>query len=209
MSELVVLRHGRTAANAQGRLLGRLDVPLDEVGEAQAAALARAVRVRLAATGSELVAVVSSPLARTRATAAALGAPVEVDERFVEVDYGGFDGRPLAEVPAEVWRAWRDDPSFRPPGGETLAEVAERVDGACLEWAGRAEEVAGPGGVVVVVTHVSPLKAAVAWAMGLGPESSWRTHVDPASITRIRVSGGSRVLCSFNETGHLAGIDGA
>lgn len=209
MSELVVLRHGRTAANAKGLLLGRLDVPLDPLGEAQAAALAVAVRERLAATGAELVAVVSSPLARTRATAEALGAPVVVDERFVEVDYGEFDGRPLADVPAEVWGAWREDPSFRPPGGETLQEVADRVDGACADWAGHAEREAGPAGVVVVVTHVSPLKAAVAWAMGLGPESSWRTHVDPASITRIRVSGGGRVLCSFNETGHLAGVSGA
>ncbi len=197
MSSLVLVRHGRTAANARGLLLGRLDVELDDLGRRQAAALADAV---LATTGP-IAAVVSSPLARTRATAEAFGLPVEVDDRFVELDYGEFDGRPLADVPPEVWSAWRTDPAFCPPGGETLAQVADRVVVACREWAARAD-----GGAVVVVTHVSPLKAAVAWALGVGDETGWRTRVDPASISRVAVDGPVPVLRSFNETGHLAAL---
>jgi len=197
MSSLVLVRHGRTAANAQGLLLGRLDVALDELGERQARAVADAV---LATTGP-ITAVVSSPLTRTRQTAAAFGLTVTVDDRFVELDYGEYDGRPLSDVPAEVWGAWRSDPGFSPPGGETLRQVAERVAEACEDWAGRAG-----GGAVVIVTHVSPLKAAVAWALGVGDETGWRTRVDPASISRVAVDAPVPVLRSFNETGHLAGI---
>ena len=197
MSSLVLVRHGRTAANARGLLLGRLDVPLDELGERQAVAVAAAVR---ASTGP-IVAVVSSPLTRTRQTAEAFGPDVIIDDRFVELDYGDYDGRPLSDVPAEVWGAWRSDPTFCPPGGETLRQVAERVAGACDDWADRAGD-----GAVVVVTHVSPLKAAVAWALGVGDETGWRTRVDPASISRVAVDGSVPVLRSFNETGHLVGI---
>ncbi|MBS1838995.1 MAG: histidine phosphatase family protein [Actinobacteria bacterium] len=192
MSALVVLRHGRTQANAAGLLLGRLDVDLDEVGRRQAAALAGAVR----ATSGPIVAVVSSPLARTMQTAAAFEAPVTVDDRFVELDYGAWDGRAISEVSESMWAAWRADPHFRPEGGESLHEVERRVAAACREWAERCTE-----GVVVVVTHVSPLKAAVGWA--LGSDVVWQTRVDPASITRIDVGAGRPTLRSFNETGHL------
>ena len=62
--------------------------------------------------------VISSPLARARDTAEALGTglPIEIDDRWIEVDYGEFDGTPLGAVPAEVWTRWRTDPDFRPPG---------------------------------------------------------------------------------------------
>jgi alpha-ribazole phosphatase len=199
VTSLVVLRHGRTEANARGVLLGHLDVELDELGRRQARVTADAV---LGTTGP-IAAVVSSPLLRTRQTAEALGLPVQVDERFIELDYGEFDGLSLAEVPPEVWAAWRTDPMFCPPGGETLRALSQRVVEACEEWAGRAE-----GGAVVIVTHVSPLKAAVGWALGVGDETGWRTRVDPASITRIAVDAPVPVLRSFNETGHLAGISG-
>lgn len=198
MSSLVVLRHGRTAANAAGLLLGRLDVELDALGRRQAAALAATVLD----TSTPITAVVSSPLTRTRQTAAAFGLPVTIDERFVEVDYGAWDGKPVAEVSGEMWAAWRADPHFRPAGGESLEEVQRRVSGACRQWADRSGE-----GSVVIVTHVSPLKAAVGWA--LGADVVWQTRVDPASITRIDLSGGRPTLRSFNETGHLAGLDEA
>jgi probable phosphoglycerate mutase len=202
VSDLVVARHGRTAANASGLLLGRLDVPLDEVGQQQAARLAASVLETAAAAGSPIAAIVSSPLERTRSTAAAFGLPVQVDERLVELDYGELDGRPLADVPPEVWRDWRADPDYLPPGcGESLAEVQQRVEQACEDWAG----VARVEGTVVLVTHVSPVKAAVGWAMGIGAGAAWTTHVDQASVSRITVGGGRRVLRTFNETGHLTG----
>ncbi len=195
MSSLVVVRHGRTAANAAGLLLGRLDVELDALGRRQAEALAAAV---LASSGP-ISAVVSSPLQRAVETASALGLPVHVDDRFVEVDYGEWDGLPLSEVPAETWSEWRADPHFRPTAGESLHEVSHRVTEACVDWAARASD-----GCVVIATHVSPLKAAVGWA--LGADVSWTCRVDPASITRIDVNGTVPTLRSFNETGHLVGL---
>ena len=114
MSDLVVVRHGRTAANARGLLLGRLDVPLDDLGRAQAAQVAGTVLARAARTHTPVAAVVSSPLERTRQTAEAFGLPVQVDERLVELDYGALDGTPLADVPPEVWSDWQADPDFPP-----------------------------------------------------------------------------------------------
>jgi broad specificity phosphatase PhoE len=139
--------------------------------------------------------VVCSPLRRARETAAALGLPFEVDDRWIELDYGELDGRPLAEVPADLWPRWRADVGFAPPGGESLAALGARVRAACADLAGEAAEAD-----VVVVSHVSPIKAAVAWALGVGDELSWRLHVAPASVTRIRVQGGAGVLTAFNWT---------
>jgi broad specificity phosphatase PhoE len=191
---LIVVRHGRTAANASGLLLGRLDPPLDELGMAQAGAVAAAV--------GRVDRVVASPLLRSRATAERFGVPVELDDRWIELDYGEWDGRPTADVPIDVWAAWRADLDFAPPGGETLRAVGARVRAACADLAADAE-----AGTVVVVTHVSPLKAAFAWALGAGDEVSWRCFVSPASITRIGIGPTGPSLVAFNEVGHLAGLD--
>jgi broad specificity phosphatase PhoE len=186
---LVLVRHGRTADNAAGLLLGRADVPLDDVGEAQAKAVAAAL-----SAGGPPRRVVSSPLLRARQTAAAFGVPVEVDERWVELDYGEWDRRPITAIPREEWAAWRADPAFAPPGGESLLALAARVGQAC---AGVADD-AGAGDIVVV-SHVSPIKAAVAWSVGAGVELAWRLHLDVASVTRVAFGPAGPVLRSFNE----------
>lgn len=193
---LVLVRHGQTSLNAEGRLAGRLDVPLTEVGVAQAAAVARAV---LASGRPSRV--IASPLQRARQTAAAFGLPIEVDERWVEMDYGEYDGRPLGDVPASLWDAWRADPAFMAPGGESLAALGRRVRAACAEL--MAAEVAAAEATVVVVSHVSPIKAAVAWALGVGDEACWRMFLAPASVSRIAVAGGRPSLHAFNDTAHL------
>jgi broad specificity phosphatase PhoE len=189
---LVIVRHGRTAANAAGLLLGRGDPPLDELGRLQAAAAAGAI--------GEVTRVVASPLLRAQQTAADFGMPVETDERWIELDYGDWDGLPIGDVGPELWTAWRADVDFRPPGGETLAELGIRVRAACEDLADAAAR-----GTVVVVTHVSPVKAAVAWALGVADTVIWHLYVAPASITRVEPrAGGGHVLVSFDETGHLA-----
>ncbi len=192
---LILVRHGRTVANATGLLQGRIDNPLDPVGEQQARAIAASL--------SPLVSprVISSPLQRARQTAAALGLAVEIDERFVELDYGTLDGVPVRDVSADVWARWRGDTGFVPAGGESLADLQARVEGACAELAAEAAERD-----VVVFSHVSPIKAVVAWALGVGPETSWRMTLGQATITRVR-TGGVPALVSFNEDTHLQTID--
>lgn len=191
---LYLLRHGRTASNAAGLLLGRADPPLDALGRAQATAAAAVV--------GHAARVVSSPLRRARETAAALGPAVDVDERWIEVDYGEYDERPLAEVPADVWARWRSDLAFAPPGGESLQAVGERVRAACADLADEAAERD-----VVIVSHVSPLKAAVAWALGVGDEVTWRMFVAPAGLATVAIGPRGPSLRAFNETGHLRGLD--
>jgi broad specificity phosphatase PhoE len=192
---LLLVRHGRTDVNARGLLQGRMDVPLDDVGMVQAAEVAKAL-----ATPDR---VISSPLLRARATAEAFGRPLEIDERWIELDYGELDGLPVASVGVEVWRKWRADLGFVPPGGESIEAMAERVVAACEELVAAAEEED-----IVVVSHVSPIKAAVTWVLGVSTETGWRTHLDAASITRVVCGSHGPVLRSFNETGHLSYVVG-
>jgi broad specificity phosphatase PhoE len=191
---LVLVRHGQTEANAGGLLQGRIDLPLNDRGRAQAVALASAV-APLVAAGAR---VVSSPLARCRETAEAFGAPVEIDEAWIELDYGQYDGVALADVPADEWAAWRRDLGYTPPGGESIEALGRRVRGACLALADAARSAD-----VIVVSHVSPIKAAVAWAIGVGDETSWRMHLDQASITRIDIGPRGPSLRTFNAVAHL------
>lgn len=190
---LVLVRHGQTTLNAEGRLSGRLDVGLTPTGVEQAAAVAGAVR-RLGVPDL----VVSSPLGRARATAGAFATSVTIDERWTELDYGDYDGRLLGDVPPELWARWRSDPSFAPPSGESIAAMGRRVRAACEDLLPAASD-----GLVVVVSHVSPIKAAVAWALGVDDAIAWRMFVAPASVTRVAVRAGSASLQSFNETTHL------
>ncbi|MHB1930788.1 MAG: histidine phosphatase family protein [Acidimicrobiales bacterium] len=192
---LILVRHGRTAHNASRRLLGRLDVDLDELGERQAAALGHSPRL------AAIHRVVSSPLRRTAATAGAIAAgrrvQAQLDSRWVEVDYGVYDGLALGDVPASVWDSWRRDPEWVPDGGESIAAVARRVRQACEElWPEAVERD------VAVVSHVSPIKAALTWGMGLSAESFPNLFVEVASLHRIGPGrDGAPTLLSLNEIG--------
>jgi len=192
---LILVRHGESSANAQALLVGRSDVELTEKGRAQAASVHQLLY-------GPVHSLRTSPLRRARDTASALGLgiPAVVDARWIEVDYGEYDCQPLRDVPADVWREWRRNPDFRPPGGETLAEVDARVAAACDElFAVDGAGARSTAGDVVVVSHVTPIKAAVAWALGTGGEISWRLHLQTASVTRIGWGNDVPVLHGFNE----------
>jgi probable phosphoglycerate mutase len=193
---IALVRHGETATNRAGRLLGRADPPLTDTGRTQAAEVGAAL-----AAGMHPVAVVSSPLQRALETAAAIAAPigleVERDERLIEIDYGEWDERGFDDVPAEEMRRWRGDPTFAPPGGESLTAVQQRVSQCAAELLARSGD-----GLVIAVSHVSPIKGAVAWALGVGPDIAWRMRLDLASVTRI---GRGPSLLTFNEVTARAG----
>jgi broad specificity phosphatase PhoE len=183
---LFLVRHGQTAANAAGVFLGRADPPLTELGLQQATAIAAGL--------PRPSRVISSPLRRARETAAAFGQEVEVDERWIEMDYGTLDGQPASSVPADLWSRWRSDPEFVPAGGESLASVGKRVRDACSEIA---ETAAGQD--VAVVSHVSPIKAAIAWVLGVGDVVAWRMYVQDAAVTRVTTGSPMSQLITFNE----------
>jgi broad specificity phosphatase PhoE len=189
------VRHGQTAHNRDGRLQGRADLELSVLGADQVARLARRF------PAGSLTTVFTSPLRRARQTADAIAAgcaaPVEVDERLIELDYGEWDGRALAEIPADAWAAWRADPDFVPPGGESLAAVTARVAEFCRDRL-------GAGGSVAAVSHVSPIKAAVAWALGVDERATWRMQLGLATVSTIGARpDGSGYLLSFNDGAHL------
>ncbi|HWC39740.1 MAG TPA: histidine phosphatase family protein [Acidimicrobiales bacterium] len=194
---ILLVRHGQTAANAAGLLLGRSDPPLTDLGRRQAVASAKVL--------GGVTRVVTSPLRRARETADAFGAavPVEVDERWTELDYGDFEGRPFNEVPSTTWQRWRSDATFTPPGGESLAVLGRRVRDACEHLAGDARS---GGGDVAVISHVSPIKAAVAWALAVEDTVAWRMFLDQASITRVAIGDHGPSLRSYNETHHLLSL---
>lgn len=194
---LILVRHGRTAANKAGLLQGRLDQDLDDHGRRQAVAVADMVR-----SMGPIDSVISSPLKRAQQTAAEFGLPVETDDRFVELSYGEYEGVPHADVPSEVWDRWREDFHYVPAGGESLAALDERVRAACETLVDRASTQN-----VVVVSHVSPMKSAVAWALGVDIGISWSCHLDHASVCRVRFRGASPILLTFNETASLPEIE--
>jgi broad specificity phosphatase PhoE len=180
-------RHGETPPNRAGLLLGRSDAALTDKGRVQAERLAAAL------SGLDVARVLTSPLRRACDTAApiaaACGRSVEVDDRLIEIDYGEWEDRPFAELPADTVRHWRQDGGFAPPGGESLEIVEERVASFCDD---RLDDR-----VVVAVSHVSPIKAAVTWTLRVAPEIAWRMRLDVASITRIAPG---PALLTFNET---------
>jgi broad specificity phosphatase PhoE len=184
---LILVRHGQTASNAEGRLLGRGDPPLTELGARQAAAVADAI--------GSVDRVVASPLLRAQQTAAAFGTTIETDNRWIEIDYGELEGQPLSAMGGDFWARWRADASLTPPGGESLVDVGARVRAACEALTDDARERD-----VVVVSHVSPIKAAVAWALGGDERMAWRMFLDVAAVSRIIIRDHGPVLATYGES---------
>jgi broad specificity phosphatase PhoE len=186
---IVLCRHGRTAANAAQLLQGRIDLPLDAEGERQVQEMVTYVR-RAIGTPDLLI---SSPLLRARQTAEVFEVPARVDDRWSELDYGDWDGTALADVGAETWARWRSDVHFAAPAGETMAELDARVRAACIDVVAQARHQ-----MVVITSHVSPIKAAVAWALGVDIGVSWRCQLDQASVSVIAVTDRGPSLAAFN-----------
>jgi probable phosphoglycerate mutase len=187
---IAFVRHGQTTINRDRRLQGRVDAALTDLGRAQAASLGTMF------AAEPVTRVVASPLQRALDTAAPIAAahmlPVETDERLVELDYGAWDELGLRDIAAEDWARWRADPSFAPPGGESLVAVTTRVVDFCRAHLG--DEL------VVAVSHVSPIKSAVCWALGIDERATWRMFLDLASVTRVGLRDGAQpYLASFNE----------
>jgi broad specificity phosphatase PhoE len=183
---LYLVRHGRTSANANGLLQGRIDLPLDTIGHEQAEAIAALI--------GPVDTVIASPLDRAMQTAEWFGRPIEVDERWIELAYGEYEGMAVGDVPADVWEAWRCDVDFRSAGGESFAELDSRVRSACDELRPRIADER-----IVVVSHVSPIKAGVAWALDAPLRIMFHCHLAQASVCRISIGRFGPVLETFNE----------
>jgi probable phosphoglycerate mutase len=197
------VRHGKTPTTGStlpGRAKG---LHLADDGRAQA----EAVAIRLAEL-PKVDAIYASPLERTRETAApiakARGLKVEIDRGLLECDFGGWTGSQLKDLmKLPEWRTVQRYPSgFRFPDGESFTEMQTRITGAvaCLVERHR-------GGVVVVVSHADPIKAAVADALGTHLDMFQRIVVSPCSVSAVAYgSGGPAVLTVNHTTGTLADL---
>jgi probable phosphomutase (TIGR03848 family) len=196
---VLLIRHGRTAANANGTLAGWTPgVVLDETGRSQAQTLAERLRP------VPLAAVVTSPLERTRETAAALlaerdGTPEHVDERLGEVRYGDWTGQPLKTLFKDpLWKAVQAHPSSVTfPGGEALRAMQERAVDAVREWNDRL----GTDATWVAVSHADVIKAVAADALGLHLDQFQRIQIDPCSVTVIRYTELRPFVVRLNDVG--------
>ena len=203
MTTVLLIRHGRTAANTAGVLAGRSSgVVLDEVGHQQAAEVAARV------AGVPLRTVVTSPLRRCRQTALALVAsraedcPIQVEQGLVECGYGEWTGKALRDLSKDkLWGAVQHQPSsVRFPGGESLAEMSARAVGAVRAWNDRLGAQFGPETVWAAVSHGDPIKAILADALGMHLDSFQRIVVDPASLSIIRYTATRPYVLTVNSS---------
>ncbi|GAA0835607.1 bifunctional RNase H/acid phosphatase [Streptosporangium amethystogenes subsp. fukuiense] len=201
-TSLYLLRHGETPLSVERRFSGLGDPELTPNGIAQG----EAVAARLAGEPYGIQVIVSSPLKRARATAeiiaARTGLEVVVEEGLRETDFGDWEGHTFTEIqrrwPDEL-AAWLADPSAAPPGGESFGEAARRVQATGDVLIERYE-----GKTILAVSHVTPIKMLLRFAL-LAPLSAlYRMHLDLSALSLIEYyADGPAVVKAFNDTSHL------
>lgn len=200
MATVLLIRHGRTQANASGTLAGWTPgVVLDDHGQAQA----RALGERLASV--PLTAVVTSPLERTQETTSLLlsgrEVPVHLDDRVAECRYGDWTGESLKVLAKQpLWKTVQSHPSavtFPGPQGESMLAMQHRAVEAVRDWNGRL----GDDAIYAVVSHGDVIKAVLADALGMHLDQFQRLHVDPASVSIVQYTPTRPFVLRSNDSG--------
>jgi probable phosphoglycerate mutase len=213
-SRLLIVRHGHTSWNSDGRFQGQLDIPLDEVGQAQAAAVARRLAHELQRAQERPGAIYASDLSRAWQTARSIQnaiaeaiqpepiPPLVLEPRLREMHFGEWQGLTYAEIQAcqpAALAAWEADwLNNAPPGGETLTQLVERVQAVYHEIL-----AAHPDGTVLLVGHGGALQALLCMALGLPPERFWQLQLDNTGLADLRIYPEGAILNLFNDTCHL------
>ncbi|MDN4162038.1 histidine phosphatase family protein [Nocardioides abyssi] len=208
MATVILVRHGRTTANASGMLAGRMPgVKLDATGQKQAARAGERMK------DLPVHAIVSSPLERCRQTAKAImGAQsppltLVTEKGITECDYGEWQGRQLRDLAKEkLWSTVQSQPSAAEfPGGESLAAMQARAVAAVRRHDAAVEAAHGAGAVWVAVSHGDIIKSVLADALGMHLDLFQRINIDPASISIVRYTGTRPyVLATNTHSGDLS-----
>ena len=203
LTRVFIVRHGQTEWNRDERFRGTIDVPLNDVGLAQA----RAAAQQLAAE-RDVVAVYSSPRARAWRTAepiaGAFDLPVQPLAGIDDLNFGEWQGLTPAEVEQrwpELYRRWLLAPhTIRFPGGENLEALRARSLAALEEVVTRHD-----GHCVVLATHKVVCKVLISAAIGLDNAHYWQIEMDNAGFSLLEHEDGRCVLRRLNDTCHLRG----
>lgn len=199
---VVLLRHGHVVGIDPPRFRGREELPLSELGHAQAKATAAFLKDR-----HDFGTVLSSPLERCLRTAATVcpGCRASPIDDLTDLDYGAWQGRSHEQVRSEqpaAYDAWLATPAASPPpGGETLQHAAERATRVLRSLPSRMD-----GSSTLVVTHNSTLRLLSLLALGLPIERYWHVRHDPCGLSILERAGEGWTLHSLNETAHLAAV---
>jgi probable phosphomutase (TIGR03848 family) len=204
VATVLLLRHGRTTANATGELAGRRPVELDDTGRGQAVRAGERLRVL------PLAAVVTSPLIRCRTTLelALPGVTPVVDEGLTECGYGDWEGRPLKDLAQDpLWPVVQHHPSnVTFPNGEAMAAMSARAIATIRRWDAQVTAEHGPEALWLACSHGDVIKAIVADALGLHLDQFQRIVADPASVSVIRYTPGRPFVVRVNDTADLASL---
>lgn len=194
MTVIHLVRHADHDWVGRG-LAGRMDTPLNAAGRAQAERLGRWY------AGKRVAALWASPLPRTQQTAEpiarALNLPIRSADDLVEVEFGAWTGRDFTDLDGDPdWRRWNGARSLaQPPGGETIPEVQARMVGFISRLC--ADD---PEGIHVLVGHGDPIRAALAYYLGVAVDLFLRIEVSPASISVLAIDGWTPKVLRLNQT---------
>lgn len=193
---LILLRHGETGPEHEGRYFGHKDIPMADAGHRRIEALTDLIRM------AGPLQCVSSPLQRCRAAAEIvrdrLSIPIRFENDLKEVDFGDWEGLSFREIaamsPEGVSRWARLDADFSFPGGESFADFLRRVRrvGGML--------AAMPEKAVLVCTHGGIIRSLICHFLRLQPEQCILFNVKPATLATLELNGASAVLSGLNET---------
>lgn len=192
---LYLVRHAQTAWNREGRAQGHSDIPLDEHGQTQARLLAERFE------GHTLATVWSSDLSRCVATAEGIvrrtGAPLTTCQDLRERGFGEWEGRDFTEITGELYAPGRDPFTFRPPGGESMHDVWERIGGVSERLAAHTEDLA-------VVTHGGVCALLLARLLRGGTDTARAFRFSNTGVTVLgRRPDGMFRLDQYDNTDHL------
>lgn len=180
---ILLVRHGETAWNREGRYQGRTDIPLSETGQTQVAALGK----RLANLPIKIA--YASPLSRAKNTAEAILAgrvntPLWLDEGLLEISHGEWEGQLASDVErshAEMFGVWRTSPGRHSPAGpqaETLGDVEARAWSVLAKLCGQL----GPDDTGLIAAHDAVNRVLLCRVLGLPLERVWSFRQAPASL---------------------------
>lgn len=204
MTNILLIRHGETLWNREEIFRGQADVPLNDFGRSQAAALAEALLKR----GLIDPQFVSSPLSRAYETASIAAAvfkrenKVIKEEAFTDICFGEWEGKNLPEVEdtyPDLYALWQKEPEkVTFPGGENLDTAADRAEKAIYRFARN-----HPDKTTVIVSHRAINKVLLCRLLGLGSNSFWKLRQNTACINELQFTGAGFILLKLNDTCHL------